>query len=89
VPSCPVVEQKGHPSMPKPTRIVIGGVDTHGRAHHAAVLDTQGRLLGDRELPADRDGYRQLLGWLGRHGQVGVVGWKAPVATAPACPLPG
>jgi transposase len=72
--SCPVVEQKGHPSMPKPTRIVIGGVDTHGRTHHAAVLDTQGRLLGDREFPADRDGYRQLLGWLGRHGQVGVVG---------------
>jgi len=60
--------------MPKPTRIVIGGVDTHGRTHHAAVLDTQGRLLGDREFPADRDGYRQLLSWLGRHGQVEVVG---------------
>jgi transposase len=60
--------------MPKPTRIVIGGVDTHSRTHHAAVLDTQGRLLGDREFPADRDGYRQLLCWLGRHGQVGGVG---------------
>jgi transposase len=60
--------------MPKRTRIVIGGVDTHGRTHHAAVLDTQGRLLGDREFPADRGGYRQLLCWLGRHGQVGVVG---------------
>jgi transposase len=72
--SCPVVEQKGHPSMPKRPRIVIGGVDTHGRTHHAAVLDAQGRLLGDREFPADRDGYRQLLGWLGRRGQVGVVG---------------
>jgi transposase len=60
--------------MPKRTRIVIGGVDTHGRTHHAAVLDTQGRLLGDREFPADRDGYRQLLSWLGRHGQVEVVG---------------
>ena len=60
--------------MPKPTRMVIGGVDTHGRTHHAAVLDQQGRLLGDREFLADRDGYRQLLGWLGRHGQVGVVG---------------
>jgi transposase len=60
--------------MPKRTRIVIGGVDTHGRTHHAAVLDEQGRLLGDREFPADRGGYRQLLCWLGRHGQVGVVG---------------
>jgi transposase len=38
------------------------------------VLDTQGRLLGDQEFPADRDGYQQLLGWLGRHGQVGVDG---------------
>jgi transposase len=60
--------------MPNHTRIVIGGVDTHGRTHHAAVLDTQGRLLGDREFPADRIGYRQLLSWLGSHGQVGVVG---------------
>jgi transposase len=60
--------------MPNHSRVVIGGVDTHGRTHHAAVLDEQGRLLGDREFPADRDGYRQLLGWLGRHGQVGVVG---------------
>src|SRR5215207_7582660 len=74
VPSCPVLERKGHPRMSKPTRIVIGGVDTHGRTHHAAVLDAQGRLLGDREFPADRGGYRQLQGWFGRHGQVGVVG---------------
>jgi transposase len=60
--------------MPNHSRVVIGGVDTHGRTHHAAVLDEQGRLLGDREFPADRGGYRQLLSWLGRHGQVGVVG---------------
>jgi transposase len=60
--------------MPKRTRIVIGGVDTHGHTHHAAVIDQQGRLLGDRQFPADRAGYRQLLSWLGRHGQVDVVG---------------
>ena len=60
--------------MPKPTRIVIGGVDTHGRTHHAAVIDQQGRLLGDRQFPADRAGYRQLLSWLHRHGQLGAVG---------------
>jgi hypothetical protein len=58
----------------KRTRVVIGGVDTHGRTHHAAVIDQQGRLLGDREFPADSGGYRQLLGWLGRHGQVEAVG---------------
>jgi transposase len=60
--------------MPKRTRVVIGGVDTHGRAHHAAVIDQQGRLLGDREFPADRAGSRQLLGWLGRHRNPDTVG---------------
>jgi len=60
--------------MPKPTRVVIGGVDTHGRTHHAAVIDQQGRLLGDHQFPADRAGYRQLLAWLRRHGQLHVVG---------------
>jgi transposase len=58
----------------KRTRAVIGGVDTHGRTHHAAVIDQQGRLLGDREFPADSGGYRQLLSWLGRHGQLDAVG---------------
>ena len=60
--------------MPKRTRVVIGGVDTHGRTHHAAVIDQQGRLLGDREFAADSSGYRQLLGWLSRHGPVDSVG---------------
>ena len=60
--------------MPKRTRVVIGGVDSHGRTHHAAVIDQQGRLLGDREFAADSGGYRQLLGWLSRHGQVDSVG---------------
>jgi hypothetical protein len=60
--------------MPKPARIVIGGVDTHGRTHHAAVIDQHGRLLGDREFAADTFGYRQLMGWLRRHGQLQAVG---------------
>jgi hypothetical protein len=38
------------------------------------MLDEQGRLLGGREFPADHGGYRQLLSWLGQHGQVGGVG---------------
>ncbi len=66
--------EKGDTSMPKRTRVVIGGVDTHARTHHAAVIDQQGRLLGDREFAADSSGYRQLLGWLSRHGQVDSVG---------------
>jgi transposase len=58
----------------KRTRVVIGGVDTHGRTHHAAVIDQQGRLVGNREFPADSGGYRQLLSWLGRHGRLDAVG---------------
>jgi hypothetical protein len=37
-------------------RFVIVGVDTHQRTHHAAMIDQDGRLLGDREFPATRDG---------------------------------
>jgi hypothetical protein len=48
----------------KRTRVVIGSVDTHGRTHHAPVIDQQGRLLGDQEFPADSGGSRLLLSWL-------------------------
>jgi len=56
---------------------VIGGVDTHRRTHHAAVLDSAGRLLGDGEFVATAAGYRSLLGWLrgfGRPVRIGVEG---------------
>jgi transposase len=60
--------------MANRTRVVIGGVDTHGRTHHAAVIDRHGRLLADAEFGAHTDGYRQLLGWLRRHGRLCSVG---------------
>ena len=48
------------------------------RPHHdAVVIDQQGRLAGDRELCAKRGGYRQLLGWLGRHGRARAVRMKS------------
>ncbi|MDJ0424271.1 transposase, partial [Dietzia kunjamensis] len=53
---------------------VIAGVDTHGQTHHAAVIDSLGRHLADREFPATGSGYRQLLSWLGGHGTVQAVG---------------
>ena len=56
------------------TRDVIGGVDPHGRTHHAAVIDQHGRLLADAEFGAHTDGDRQLLSWLRRHGQLSAVG---------------
>lgn len=57
------------------TQQVIGGVDTHGLTHHAAVIDAGlGRPLGDREFPATAVGYRDLLAWLAGFGEVVAVG---------------
>lgn len=54
---------------------VIGGVDTHGHTHHAAVLDAAtGKLLGDQEFLVTSEGYRQLLNWLRSFGQVDSIG---------------
>jgi transposase len=56
---------------------VFGGVDTHGRTHHVAVIDGVGRLLGDAEFAVTAAGYAALLAWLrcwGRLVKVGVEG---------------
>jgi transposase len=56
---------------------VFGGVDTHGRTHHVAVIDGAGRLLGDAEFAVTAAGYAALLAWLrcwGRLVKVGVEG---------------
>jgi transposase len=55
-------------------RVVFGGVDAHTDSHHAAALDEQGRLLGDAAFATSSEGYRELLGWLERFGQVERVG---------------
>jgi transposase len=55
-------------------RVVIGGVDTHGAAHQAAVVDETGRLLGTAQFTASTSGYRSLLAWLQRHGELASVG---------------
>jgi transposase len=53
---------------------VIGGVDTHGRTHHAVVLETAGGVVGSAEFPANRIGYRRLLAWMCAHGELVCVG---------------
>jgi transposase len=53
---------------------VIGGVDTHQDTHTAAVIDTAGRRLGDRQFPATAVGYWQLLAWLRGFGTLLIVG---------------
>jgi transposase len=53
---------------------VTGGVDTHLHVHVAAALDGAGGLLGTASFPASSSGYRRLLGWLRRFGDVELVG---------------
>jgi len=54
--------------------VVTGGVDTHQDQHVAAALDQLGRVLGTASFPTTVAGYRQLLAWLRRHGQLDKVG---------------
>ncbi len=53
---------------------VFGGVDTHADVHVAAVLDSNGGVLGAGSFPADQAGYRQLTKWLLGFGPVIRVG---------------
>ncbi len=55
-------------------REVTGGVDTHGDVHVAAVIDATARILGVESFDVTPGGYRQLLAWMRRHGQVVKVG---------------
>jgi transposase len=55
-------------------RRTFGGVDTHGRTHHAAVIDELGRHLADHEFPATAAGYRRLHTFLTSHGHLQAVG---------------
>ena len=53
---------------------VIAGVDTHADTHHAAVIDTHGRQLGDAKFPTTPVGYRALAAFIGAFGTIGSVG---------------
>ncbi len=53
---------------------VVGGVDTHLDIHVAAVIDHVGRILATESFPATPPGYRRLLAWMRRHGQLRQVG---------------
>ena len=60
--------------MTTSTTAVIGGVDTHKHTHYAAAIDTNGRLLGHREFPANDRGYVALLAWMRSQGEVEAIG---------------
>ncbi len=53
---------------------ITGGVDTHSEVHVAAALDPLSGLLETAEFPAAAAGYASLLGWLGKFGNVALVG---------------
>ena len=55
-------------------RGVVGGVDTHADVHVAAVIDEVGRLLDTESFETTPRGYRRLLRWMRRHGDVIRVG---------------
>lgn len=62
------------PSLPHHRPVVIGGVDTHMDLHLAAVVDTDGHVLGTAAFSTTRAGYRALLRWMHTHGDVARVG---------------
>jgi N-dimethylarginine dimethylaminohydrolase len=51
-------------------RHVVGGVDTHKDLHVAAVVDERDRVLGSQSFATTRQGYRQMLAWMGSFGEV-------------------
>ncbi len=60
--------------MARNTPEVYGGVDTHGRTHHAAAISAAGKVISDQEFPATPAGYRDMAAWLRQLGNVVKVG---------------
>jgi transposase len=60
-------------SMTQGNTVVVGGVDAHADAHHAAALDQRGALLATKSFPTTTPGYRQLLDWLSGFGEIDAV----------------
>jgi transposase len=70
-----IINEKGrHFRMARNRPEVYGGVDTHGRTHHAAVISAAGKMLSDCEFPATPAGYREMIAWLRQLGNVVKVG---------------
>lgn len=61
-------------SMAATSPVVIGGVDTHKDLHAAAVVTADGVVLATEFFSTTRAGYRALLRWMRRFGDVRRVG---------------
>jgi transposase len=55
-------------------RKIVIGVDTHKYVHVAVALDNVGGRLGDRHVPANREGYARLEAWAASLGRVSAFG---------------
>lgn len=66
--------RKGNTIMDQQRFEVTGGVDTHKEVHVAAAIDQLGRIMGTASFPTTQSGYRQLLSWLTKFGNLGKVG---------------
>jgi transposase len=56
------------------TRRIVGGVDTHKDLHVAAVVDERDGVMGTRCFATTRQGYRQMLAWMGSFGDIQRIG---------------
>ncbi len=56
------------------TTLVVGGVDTHQDLHAAAVVGTDGSVLGSRQFATTRHGYLLLIAWMREFGCLERVG---------------
>lgn len=55
-------------------RKIVVGVDTHKYAHVAVALDQLGVRVGERHVPANREGYARLEVWAASLGRVSAFG---------------
>ncbi|MGZ6576662.1 MAG: IS110 family RNA-guided transposase [Solirubrobacteraceae bacterium] len=59
--------------MTQENTLVVGGVDAHADAHHAAALDQRGALLSTESFPTTTSGYLELLDWLSSFGEIDAI----------------
>lgn len=67
-------------------RPIVGGVDTHRDVNVAAVIDSNGGLLGVESFPTTPAGHRDVHAWMNGFGELNGSGSKAPARMAPASP---
>lgn len=49
---------------------IVGGIDTHQDLHTAAVVSTDGEILGVKNFSTTRAGYRAMLAWFRSYGNL-------------------